>query len=338
MQLYQVFRNSTDLQNKTKFDYHQPTVRFFRNSYHMAQLNYKHLYYFWVVANEGSIVRAAERLHLTPQTISGQISLLENAMSCELFSKEGRNLVLTERGHLTLSYANEIFSLGAELQEVLLKRPAGRPLQFHVGIADVVPKLIAHRLLEPALQTNEDIKITCYEDKFDQLLADIAAHKLDVVIADSPMRPGSNVRAFNHLLGECGISFFGTPKLTEQYRENFPESLNGAPFLLPTNMSAVRGSLMKWFDQHQIQPYVVGEFDDSALLKAFGQAGVGIFAAPTIIQNEIVRQYEVQVIGQTNEIKEQFYAISAERRLKHPSVLAVCDAARQEIFQPINEN
>lgn len=300
----------------------------------MAQLNYKHLYYFWVVANEGSIVRAAERLHLTPQTISGQISLLESAMSCELFNKEGRNLVLTESGHLALSYANEIFSLGTELQEVLLKRPTGRPLQFHVGIADVVPKMIAHRLLEPALINNEGIRITCYEDKFDQLLADLAAHKLDVIIADSPMRPGSNVRAFNHLLGECGVTFFATAELASKYQDNFPQSLTGAPFLLPTNTSVIRSSLLKWFDQHQIQPYIAGEFDDSALLKAFGQAGVGIFCAPTTIKDEVTRQYQVQVIGQTREIKEQFYAISAERRLKHPSVLAVCDAARQKFFYP----
>ncbi len=299
----------------------------------MAQLNYKHLYYFWVVANEGSIVRAAKQLHLTPQTISGQISLLESTMSCELFTKSGRNLSLTESGRLALSYANEIFALGSELQEVLLKRSAGRPLQFHVGIADVVPKLIAHRILEPALKANGDVKITCHEDKFDQLLADIATHKLDVIIADCPMRPGSNVRAFNHLLGECGIAFFAVSELAKKYRNDFPNSLNGAPFLLPTNTSVVRGSLMKWFDQHQIQPIVTGEFDDSALLKAFGQAGVGVFTAPAIIQEEVTRQYEVELIAETQEIKEQYYAISAERRLKHPSVLAVCDAARQELFQ-----
>lgn len=298
----------------------------------MSQLNYKHLYYFWVVANEGAIVRAAERLHLTPQTISGQISLLESAMDCELFAKEGRNLVLTESGHIALSYANEIFSLGTELQEVLLKRPSGRPLQFHVGIADVVPKLIAHRLIEPALKIGDDIKIICHEDKLDQLITEIATHKVDVIIADCPIRSGGNIRAFNHLLGECGIAFFAAPKLAAKYKEGFPGSLDGAPFLLPTHTSAVRSTLMKWFDQHQIQPYVTGEFDDSALLKAFGQAGVGIFSAPTAIRDEIMRQYEVDLIGETNEVTEQFYAISAERRLKHPAVMAVCDAARQELF------
>ena len=298
----------------------------------MSQLNYKHLYYFWVVANEGAIVRAAERLHLTPQTISGQISLLESTMNCQLFAKEGRNLILTESGNIALSYANEIFSLGTELQEVLLKRPSGRPMQFHVGIADVVPKLIAHRLIEPALKATNDIRITCHEDKLDHLITEIASHKLDVIIADCPIRSGSNVRAFNHLLGECGIAFFATKNLHQKYGHNFPSSLNGAPFLLPTHTSVVRSTLMKWFDQHQIQPCIAGEFDDSALLKAFGQAGVGIFSAPAVIRDEIVRQYEVEVIGETTEIKEQFYAISTERRLKHPAVLAVCDEARQKLF------
>ncbi|TPW18091.1 MAG: LysR family transcriptional regulator [Halothiobacillaceae bacterium] len=298
----------------------------------MASLNYKHLYYFWVVAKEGSVIKAAEKLHLTPQTISGQIGMLEEAIGIELFVKHGRNIILTESGQLTLGYANEIFLLGTELEEVLKNRPTGQPLQFNVGIADVVPKIIAHRLLEPALRLPENIRIVCIEDKLDSLLADIAIHKLDVVIADTPMRHGTHVRAFNHLLGECGTTFFAKSELAAHYRHNFPHSLDGAPILFPTKSSAIRSSLMRWFDQLQIRPYIAGEFDDSALMKAFGQAGVGLFTAPTVIKKEVIRQYEVEEIGAAEEIKEQFYAISAERKLKHPAVVAVCDAARQRLF------
>jgi LysR family transcriptional activator of nhaA len=298
----------------------------------MTNLNYKHLHYFWVVANKGGVARASESLHLTPQTISGQLRLLEEAVGAKLFSRVGRRLVLTEAGRLALGYADEIFNLGTELKEVLQSRPSGRPLRLVVGIADVVPKLIAYRLLEPALQLAEPVRIVCQEDKLDNLLADIALHKLDVVLADGPMPPGIHVRVFNHFLGECGITFFATGRRATRYRRHFPQSLENAPMLLPSGNSALRGVLRQWFEQVQVQPHIVGEFDDSALMKAFGQAGAGVFCAPSVIEREIARQYQVKFVGRTRKVRQQFYAISAERRLQHPAVVAVSHAARRKIF------
>ena len=299
----------------------------------MAKLNYKHLRYFWVVAKEGSIAQASQILHLTPQTISGQLSQFEKSLGTKLFTRSGRNLVLTEAGRTALEYAEDIFLLGAELEDQLSSRPAGRPLRFSVGITDVIPKLIAHRLLEPALQLPEPVHIICREGKLDDLLADIAVHKLDMLLTDRLINPASNVRAFNHLLGECGTTFFATPELASHYRNNFPSSLKNAPILLPTRETAIRHTLDQWFDELQFHPTVIGEFDDSALMKAFGQAGVGVFTAPTAIENEVIRQYKVKIIGQTETVREQFYAISAERKLKHPAVVAIRDTARQQIFR-----
>ena len=298
----------------------------------MHNINYKHLYYFWAVAKDGSIARASERLHLTPQTISGQLGLLEESMGVKLFERAGRGLVLSEAGQKTLSYADEIFQLGAELKEVLRGQPSGRPLQLNVGITEVLPKLIAYRLLEPALQLPDPVHIVCREDKLNNLLADIAVHKLDMILTDSPMPPGMNVRAFNHPLGECGVSFFAAKKQAATYSDNFPHSLDGAPMLVPSADTTLRGELAQWFERIQIYPRIVGEFDDSALMKAFGQAGVGIFSAPTVIEQEVRRQYNVEIIGRTVDIRERFYAISAERKLKHPAVMAVSHAARHDIF------
>ncbi len=298
----------------------------------MKDINYKHLHYFWVVAREGSIVHASKLLHLTPQTISGQITLLEESMEVKLFERAGRGLVLTEAGRMVLSYADEIFHLGLELKEVLRGQPSGRPVQFSVGITEVVPKLIAYRLLEPALQLSERVHISCREDKLNKLLADIAIHKLDMILTDSPIPPGMSVRAFNHLLGECGVSFFAAKSQAATYRDNFPHSLDRAPMLLPSDDTTLYSSLMQWFEKIQVVPIAAGTFDDSALMKAFGQAGVGIFSAPTVIEQEVRRQYNVEIIGRTGEIQERFYAISAERKLKHPAVLAVSQAARQDIF------
>ena len=298
----------------------------------MRHLNYKHLYYFWTVAREGSIRRASELLHLTPQTISGQLTLLEQEAGAPLFTKAGRNLALTDVGQLVYGYAEEIFSLGAELEEILRNQEGGRPLQFAVGVADVVPKLIAYRLLEPALRLPDPVRIVGHENKLDNLLADIAVHKLDMVLADSPIRSNLNVRAFNHLLGECGVTFFAVPELAASLQENFPYSLDQTPVLLPTPSAVIRGSLMQWFDQLNIQPRIVGEFDDGALLMAFGQAGIGVFSAPSVIEAEIIKQYQVAPIGQTDQVRQQFYAISAERRLKHPAVVAISTAARSNLF------
>lgn len=296
-------------------------------------INYKHLHYFWVVAKEGGIARASERLHLTPQTISGQLSLLEENLGEALFNRVGRNLELTEIGRLALSYADEIFVLGGELEEVVRNLPSGRPMVFKVGVADVVPKSIAYRLLAPALELPESVRIVCRENSIESLLAELALHRLDLVIADSPIPHGVNVRGFNHQLGECGTSFFAAPKLANTLSKDFPENLNGAPMLLPGETTVTHSRLLNWFDNQHIHPRIVGEFDDSALMKAFGHAGTGIFIAPTPISNEVEKQYGVTVIGKTEEVREQFYAISVERRISHPAVAAITETAREWLFQ-----
>ncbi|HSI21965.1 MAG TPA: transcriptional activator NhaR [Methylophilaceae bacterium] len=295
-------------------------------------MNYKHLYYFWTVAKAGSIARASEQLHLTPQTISGQLSLFENVLGETLFDRSRRRFALTDAGRTVLGYAEEIFSLGKEMEEVLRHRPGGRPLQFRVGVSDAVPKALAYKLIEPALRATENSRIVCREGKVAGLMAELAIHQLDIVIADSPMPPRIDVKAFNHLLGECGLTFFATPALAAQYAGEFPQRLDGAPLLLPGDDVAVRPKLIRWFDQNRLRPRIAGEFDDSALMAAFGQAGAGIFSAPSAIAAQIRAQYDVEEIGATDEITEAFYAISVERRLSHPAVIAISDAARQELF------
>ena len=292
-------------------------------------MNYKHLHYFWVVAKSGSIARASEKLHITPQTISGQLSLLEENLNESLFSRVGRNLELTETGRLVLSYAEEIFSLGGELEQMLHNLPEDRPLMFKVGIADVIPKSIAYRLLSPALQLPEPVRFICREGSIDTLLAELAIHKVDLVIADSPIPPSVNVRGFNHSLGDCGITFFASPELARQLGNNFPHNLNAMPLLLPGELTALRYHLIEWLDGQHIYPQIVGEFDDSALMKAFGQSGTGVFIAPTPIAEEVKKQYGVSIIGQTDEIREQYYAISVERKISHPAVTAITKTARE---------
>ncbi len=298
----------------------------------MRGINYNHLHYFWVVASEGSVTRAAERLYLTPQTISGQLHALEESLDAKLFRRAGRQLILTERGRLAFEYADEMFRLGAEMTEVLEGKAGARALPFTVGIVDVVPKLIAYRLLEPALRLEQPVRIVCREGKLKQLLADVAMHKLDMVLADTPLAAGTGVRAFNHALGECGVTFFASPALASRYREGFPHSLDGAPMLLPATNTALRGALMLWLDQLEIRPHIAGEFEDSALLTAFGQAGVGVFISPTVIESDTTRQYDVEPIGRSDQIRERLFAISAERRLRHPAVVAISQAARLEMF------
>lgn len=295
-------------------------------------MNYKHLYYFWTVAKAGSIARASERLHLTPQTISGQLSLFEHVIGETLFDRSRRRFTLTDAGRTVLGYAEEIFSLGQELEEALRHGPGGRPLQFRVGVSDAVPKTLAYKLIEPALRALEHGRIVCREGKVAGLMAELAIHQLDIVIADSPMPPRIDVKAFNHLLGECGLTFFATPALARQHAGAFPQRLDGAPLLLPGDDVAVRTKLIRWFDQHRIRPRFAGEFDDSALMAAFGQAGAGIFSAPSAIADRIKDQYGVEIIGATEEVTESFYAISVERRLSHPAVVAISEAARQKLF------
>lgn len=300
--------------------------------YYDFMINYKHLHYFSEVAKTGSIARASEKLHLTPQTISGQLSLLEEHLGEALFSRVGRNLELTETGRLVLSYAEEIFSLGGELEEMLRNLPQGRPQVFKVGIVDVVPKSIAYRLLAPALQLPEAVRIICREGSVDSLLAELALHKVDLVIADGPIPSNINVHGFNHPLGDCGITFFATKKLARKLNKDFPQNLDKMPLLLPGEMTVVRSRLIEWLDNQHIYPRIVGEFDDSALMKAFGQTGTGVFIAPTPIAEEVKKQYGVVSIGETNEIREQFYAISVERKISHPAVAAITETAREWLF------
>jgi LysR family transcriptional activator of nhaA len=292
-------------------------------------INYKHLHYFWVVAKQGGIARAAERLHLTPQTISGQISLLEDSIGEALFTKAGRNLELTDTGRLTLNYADEIFSLGDELEDALRNLPQGRRIIFKVGIADVVPKTIAYRLLAPALSMADPVRITCRESNLNNLLAELALHRVDLVIADGPIPAGINVRGFSHALGECGISFLAVPELAGPLRKEFPRSLNGAPLLIPSETNLVQAKLLDWLDRLRIHPRIVGEFDDSALMKVFGQAGTGVFIVPSPIAGEVAKHYGVRILGSTEEVREQYYAISVERRISHPAVSAVTETARE---------
>ena len=297
----------------------------------MEWLNYHHLLYFWTVAKEGSIARACDQLLLAQPTISGQLRLLEKALGDKLFVKVGRRLTLTETGQVVYRYADEIFSLGREMVDAVRGRPTGRPLELVVGIADVLPKLVSFRLLRPALSSPLSVRLVCREDKPDRLMAELAVHELDLVLSDAPMNPGLKVRAFNHLLGECGVTIMGTARLVKKFRRNFPRSLAGAPWLLPTANTSLRRSLDEWFDSHNIRPDVRSEFEDSALLKVFGQEGMGVFAVPTVVEGEVRRQYGVARIGRLDEIKERFYAISPERKLKHPAILAISKVARETL-------
>ena len=303
----------------------------------MQWLNYHHLLYFWTVAREGSVVRAAEALSLTQPTISGQIRALEDALGEKLFERAGRRLVLTEVGRLVFRYADEIFTLGRELLDTLNDRPTGRPYRLVVGIADVMPKLIVRRLIEPALALPEGVQVICREDKTERLLAALSLHELDVVLADTPMGPGVSVRAFNHLLGESPVSILGTRALAQKLRRNFPRSLAQAPMLLPTENTVVRRSLDQFFAANDVRPRVVGEIEDSALLKLFGEAGMGVFPAPAVIEQDVCRQFGVQVIGRLEGVRERFYAISVEKKLKHPAVVAISENARRQLFEPHGE-
>ncbi len=295
-------------------------------------LNYRQLHYFWVVAKTGSIVRACEQLNLTPQTISGQISLLEQTYGIELFQRVGRQLELTEAGRQALPYAEQMFTLGGELELMLRAQPNEQQILFRVGVADVVPKSIVYRLIAPTMELSEPLRITCREDKLERLLADLAIQRLDLVISDSPMPSHLDIKGYSQKLGECGISFFATAELAALYGQDFPRSLHGAPLLIPGAETVVRSRLQRWFAEQQIQPRIVGEFDDSALMQAFGQSGSGIFIGPSVIADEVKRQYGVELIGQTDAVSESFYAISVERKVKHPGIKAITEGARRELF------
>ena len=296
-------------------------------------MNFKHLHYFWVTAKAGGVMRAGEQLHTTPQTLSGQIKLLEDWLGRKLFRKSGRQLELTEDGRLALGYADQIFTLGAEMETALREARGGqRVLDFRVGVADSVAKSVAYRLLEPALNLAEPVRLICSEGKFPDLLAQLALHRLDLVIADEPMSRRISVKAFNHPLGSTAMSFFCAPQLKPLLKGEFPACLNDMPMLIQGASASVRQQLEGWLTRYQIHPRVIGEFDDGALMTAFGREGRGVFMAPSVLEAETVAQFGVDVIGRTDELVEEFFAVSVERRISHPCGLAITDAARGQLF------
>lgn len=294
----------------------------------MNALNYHHLQYFWTVAREGGVAAAAAKLKVAQPTVSAQVHALENSVGDKLFERRGRRLVLTEAGRLAFGYADEIFRLGGELVEALAGRPTGKPLKLSVGLTDVVPKLVAHRLLVPTQSLEQPIHLLCIEDKPERLFEALARHELDLVISDASIPVGSPIRAYSHLLGESTLTFFATRPLAKRYTKGFPRSLDGAPMLMPTSSAAVRRALDDWFERQGIQVRIVAELEDSALLKVFGQEGAGLFPAPTVFADEIKKQHGVYPLGEVPEVRERYFAISAERRLKHPAVVAISESAR----------
>lgn len=298
----------------------------------MQWLNFHHLLYFWTVAREKTIARACEILHLAQPTISSQIHELERNLGHKLFTRSGRYLELTDIGKIVYRYADEIFSVSREMLDTIKGRSSDAPRKLVVGIVDALPKHIAYSLLEPALKLPENIQLVCREDSLDILLQELASSEIDIVLSDSPVTSAVKIRAFNHLLGESGISILGTKALATALRQGFPQSLNNAPFLMPARHSSVRRDLDHWFATHDIHPFVRAEFDDSALMKVFGQAGEGLFAVPSVLDQKICKQFQVQRVGRIDEIQERYFAISGERKLKHPAVIAISEAARGNLF------
>jgi LysR family transcriptional activator of nhaA len=296
-------------------------------------MNYKHLQYFWAVARLGGVVKASEHLHVTPQTVSGQIQLLEDYVGRPLFQKKGRKLELTEAGQLAFSYAQDIFSLGEELDQVVRQpRGAARPVELRVGIADAVPKLIAGHLLEPVLQSAQRFRIVCREWKLDSLLAELAVHRLDLVLSDRPLPADMSVNAFNHKLGGSSVGFYASKALAVTLKKGFPACLDGAPLLAPAADSALGMRLGQWLAAHKLKPHIIGEFDDSALPKALGQMGHGVFMAPMVLDEAVRTQYGVRLLGQARDLTESFYVITVERRITHPGVAIITQAARDGYF------
>ncbi|MDB5920040.1 MAG: LysR family transcriptional regulator [Massilia sp.] len=294
-------------------------------------MNFRHLYYFWVVAKEGGVTRAAERLGVAVQTISTQLSLLEQSIGKALFSQQGRRLVLTESGRTALAYADQIFLLGEQMQEALGEAD-GAKIRLTVGISDSLPKLTAFRLLEATLHLEPPVRLVCYEDQFEALLGDLALHKLDVVLTDRAVRSGTTLRVFSHQLFESETVVVGAPALAAIYKNGFPRSLHGAPFLLPTRNNALRGQIDEWFGQNEVRPDIVGEFEDNALLNTFGRRGVGLFFATAALATDIFEQFGAVLVGPVPQVREQFYAISNERKIRHPAVDAILSAVHHGVL------
>ncbi len=298
----------------------------------MEWQNYNHLFYFYLVATEGGISRAAEKMRLSQSTISFQIKCLEKNIGEKLFEKVGRNIRLTESGKIALKYCEEIFLLGKEMKETLRGKPSGRNLNLIVGITNSLPKLIAHQLIEPAFRKIEFLYLVSKEDHFNNLIDSLIKHEIDLVLSEIPLPPNFPMKAFNHLLGECGVSFFCSKKIRKNYSSKFPKCLHQAPFLLPGKMNLLRKNLEQWFEEKKIYPQFTAEFDDSALMKVFGQSSKGFFAAPSVLEREIINQYDLVLVGKTKEINEKFYAITMDRKIKHPGVLAITESAREKLF------
>ena len=293
----------------------------------MRQFSFHHLEYFRHVAHAGGITAAAKKLHVTQSTISNQVRELERALGHELFERKGRQVVLTAAGRLALRYADEVVALGGDLRTALDGQAAGGDVQLRVGIADVVPKLVAHQALLPALSLSHPVRLSCGEDKAERLLADLAVHAYDLVLIDHPTPPGTS-HAHHHLLAESAISFLATADQAAALRRTFPKCLSRAPMLLPAEGSQMRHELDQWFAHHDMKPMIVGEFVDNALLKVFAESGVGICPVPSIMEDEAVARYRMVSIGRLEEIRVRFYAISQERRVTHPAVIAIIAAAR----------
>jgi LysR family transcriptional activator of nhaA len=304
-------------------------------------VNYKHLYYFMQVAEAGSVVRASESLHLTPQTVSGQLQLFEERLGVELFVKSGRRLELTETGRMALDYARDIFALGAEFEAAVRDRSGkGRALEFRVGVADAVYKAIAYHLFEPALSIGRPVRIVCHEWRLERLLTELALHHLDLVISDNPIPRSVSVRAYDHRLGASRVTFFATTALRTAHPQAFPSCLDGAPVLMPGGDAALNQRLRRWFADNELHPQVLGEFDDNALVQQFGRHGLGFFAAPAVLTAELEAQSGVVAVGEAAGVEEEFFAISVERRITHPCVAAITRAARDALFsaaQPEDE-
>ncbi len=298
----------------------------------MEWLNYHHLFYFWMTVKAGTMSAAAEMLHLSRPTVAAQIRELEKSFSEKLFEKQGRGLVLTEFGVQVHKYADEIFSIGHELREFVKTGHSGNRKRFVVGLPDVVPKHIAFELLKPALHMESRPRTICYEGKLNQLLADLALHKLDLIISDAPAPTTMEFKVYNHKLGECGLSMLAIPSIAKKYNKGFPDSLTDSPCLLPTDHTAVRRSLDIWLDDKEIFPEIVAEFEDSALLKVFGQQGEGIFPVPSAIEGLVIKQYGVQLVGRIPEVRDKFYAISAEKRVQHKATSMIVKQARNKLF------
>jgi LysR family transcriptional activator of nhaA len=298
----------------------------------MEWLNYNHLFYFWTVVREGGLTQAGRALRLSHPTLSAQVHALEERIGHKLFVRAGRRLQPTEMGRLVYGYAEEIFSLGREMLDAVQGRPAGGALRLQVGVVDAVPKLIVRSLLQPAFRMARPVRLICHEDSYEKLLSELALYNLDIVLADAPVPSGSSIRAFSHPLGDCGVGIFGSPALARKHRVGFPRSLEGAPMLLPLPGSPLRRALDQWFDANHVRPRIVAEFEDRALLNVFGADGAGLFPAPLAVQREVRKQHGVSMVGEIRQVRERFYAVSVQRRLEHPAVVALTEAARAAVF------